>query len=645
MAQVLPLKYEHTDQITVIARSQSGSIIATGGKDGAVLIRNGKDLSLKLRIQVGYLPIEAISVNAKHPIVAIFQTDNIDAYLIRVINYNKGEELYSLRLSQKPLFIAFSESGNYLIYSNPQQNGLTIIDSLSGNKKNWLTSIDTIVPTCLMSPDDLQLVTYSSAGAIRFYDIKRGTLRKEISAMSNLENPTFVQNGTILLGNTRDKLVAIQTSSGKAFNEVRAKGIIRIVPDNTPGNIAIYTTEDGFAFLQRWNYTTRSVLENIDLNQDFTLVSSLLYHNNIIICGTTSGNLFGYNQQNKKFQISNLELSRFTGIACDDTSLILTDNDSVLRIPLNDVSKLKNISSVTHGQLKMTRPFKGSYQIVKASNDGEIPSYLFYKNQGSDGDIYLYEPSSYNQTNNFTKIFTTQSPIIKLKQIDNGYLALTKSGKSFILNKQFKTTFNYESFGTRDVTLINQQKLIAGRAKDSLFKSTMVQLNAYTGETLPLKTDDLITFDLNYNKELLCLYTIGIENRNGQTRTVLKAYRGNNFTNAITLLSVPGEDHKATLLYDPFSTKIYTTLGSSGIRVIQWGGFTTNQKAGHIPDTIQVNRNFLFSLNQDGSVSCWNKKNGKEYFTLYQFKNGSWTLLDKEQTLPNNPLWNEYKAF
>ena len=172
----------------------------------------------------------------------------------------------------------------------------------------------------------------------------------------------------------------------------------------------------------------------------------------------------------------------------------------------------------------------------------------------------------------------------------------------------------------------------------------MVQLNAYTGETVALKTDELITFDLNYNKELLSLYTIGIENRSGQTRSVLKVYRGDNFQKVSTLLSVPGEDHKATLLYDPYSTKIYTTLGATGIRVIAWGGVTTNQKTGHIPSTLEVNRNFLFALNQDGSVSCWDKKNGKEYFTIYQFSNGSWIALDKEQLLPDNFSWNDYRA-
>lgn len=644
MAQHLCLRYEHTDQINTIVRSSNRNIIVTGGNDGSILIRDSNDFTLKKRIPVGYLPVNEIAVNPKYPVVAIFQTDNIEAYYLRVIDYEKVEELYSFRLKEKPLFIGYSGSGNYLLYSNSTPNGLTIIDYHSGAKKNWLTEIETIVPTAEVSPDDSQMVTYSTAGSILFFGIKEGQIRKIIPCMSNLENPLFVMDGRFLIGNTRDKIVAIETASGKAFNEIKASNIIKMSADNKQPSVLVYSTDDGYAFLQQWNYGKRnSKLETIDPNQNFSIVSAFLYHNSQILCATTTGKLFGYSTNKQRFELDQLKLQPFTGIACSEGELILTDNDSVFTIPLHNLDSLKKISSIQHSALVKKRPFLGDYKILLVEGNQERASQLFYQTSGNGGAIYQYQPSKTNEMQ-WQKVYDAKTPIAKLKSIKGGFLGLTQSGGNFILDQNFNETFNYDAFGTRDIAFVKKNQLVAGRAKDSLFKSTLVKIDAYTGETVPMQTNDLITFDINYNPELLALFTIGIENRNGKSRTILKSYRGEKMDRVDTLLAVPGEDHKATILYDPQTAKVYTTLGTAGIRIIQWGGFTTNQKAGHIPASLAVNSKLLFALNQDGSVTAWNKKNGKEHFTLYQFDNDAWISLAPEEKLPYNEIWNKYRT-
>lgn len=632
-AQNLPIKYDHSGRVNAI--SHSGTTLISGGSDGAINVRSGANYELIRRIQVGYLAIEAIAVNPVWPVAAILQSDSIDAFKLTVWNYEKGEMLYSYRLQQKPLFIQYSPSGKYLIYSNPRVNGLTIIDHQNGQRRPWLTETGTITPAALLSADDRLMAAYSPSGAISIYKIQTGEEIKRIPCLPNLENPMFLAEGKILIATNRSTIMAINGQNGKVFNSTELEGIIRIAADNPPGRLALYCYQDGYTFVYDWNFMKRDAPINIDPNRDFSETSSLFFMQGDILCGQTDGTLLRYSKEGARESLSQLHLKPYTGIAVNENKLTLATADDIQTFPIELLLNGDSPNSQQNTIPSVKNPVEAESGLCRVKEE----AFLVFNKKGEKGTIYYLDTLSGESS----PVSETDAPILTIKQGNNGYLGLDESGTSFLLSQEeLEKVFNYTSFGTRDISLISSSKLIAGRAKDSLFNSSMVIVDAGTGETVPLDTADLITFDISYNEELLSLYTLGVEDRNGRIRTVLKVYRGGEFQRVETLSAIPGEDHKASVLYDPYTSKLYTTLGTAGIRIIQWGGFTTNQHSGHIPSRLAVNRQLLFSLNQDGSVSAWYKHNGRAAFTLYRFENGSWVVTRPGLKIESGDQWADY---
>lgn len=637
-SQLLPVKYDHTDRVSAMTLVSEKNIIATGGDDGAVIIRELDSYRIISRIQTGYLPIKKITVNPKWPILAIVQSDNIDAFHLSVWNYETGEKIYNYRLQSKPLFIMYSPLGGYLIYSTTRVNSLTILDHTTGMRKSWLTNTNSVITALILSKDEKKAATYSPSGYIRIFNIKTGEMIQEIICLPNLENPTFIANGAILCASSRDEIVAIDGSSGKVKNRSKIQGVIKMADNTKPGKILLYCYQDGYTFIYSWNFLAKNSKPiNIDSNRDFSDIDSILYHHDKILCGTITGDIIEYSADGSFQTISNIKLQPWSGIDLTENKLALISAKKILFLQMDKLSSGLNSTDFNESDIAIGNPLKLKSGICHTKDNG----YLIYNTEGTKGFVFFID----SKTKQAKKVAETKAALIRIKKTTEGYLGIDHSGNSFLLTfNDFKKKFTYSSFGTRDISPITNSKLITGRSKNSLFNSSLVIVDSETGETVPLETTDLITFDLCYNNNLLSLYTIGIEKRGSRMRTVLKVYRGENFERVETLAAIPGEDHKATLIFDPYTSKLFTTLGTVGIRIIQWGGFTTNQFSGHIPAQLAVNKDFLLALNQDGSISAWHKNRGKAAFSVYQFPNDSWVSIQDGKAPKKDSLWVDYIA-
>ena len=125
-------------------------------------------------------------------------------------------------------------------------------------------------------------------------------------------------------------------------------------------------------------------------------------------------------------------------------------------------------------------------------------------------------------------------------------------------------------------------------------------------------------------------------------RTVLKQHTGRSHDRAETILAFPGEDIGSSFSSDSGSSKIFTSLGYGGIKMMYWGGFTSLEQTFSIPNTIKLRGSLLASLNKDSSFTIYNPSNGAKIMDLFIFSDLSWAALLEDNKFYVSPGAESY---
>ena len=106
--------------------------------------------------------------------------------------------------------------------------------------------------------------------------------------------------------------------------------------------------------------------------------------------------------------------------------------------------------------------------------------------------------------------------------------------------------------------------------------------------------------------------------------TVLKSHSGKAWELTETILTYPGEDQSGSFIIDEAKSRIYLSIGNSGLMMYGWDGFTDMEDSGHIPENLYIYNDLLISLNTDSTLSFWNTINGSLILNFYLLNNGKW---------------------
>ncbi|MEA1910997.1 MAG: hypothetical protein U9N32_04865, partial [Spirochaetota bacterium] len=262
--------------------------------------------------------------------------------------------------------------------------------------------------------------------------------------------------------------------------------------------------------------------------------------------------------------------------------------------------------------------------------------------------FYLYPKSdTKGELKKFNReLFTTfstdfSSPIISAEYNNGKFITLEKDGSCQIINSYTgKQIFRYSSFGINSIESVFGNNLIAGRNRTTFLKSPLLHINPASEEVVPIKESNIIIFKMDYDNITRTLYTLGFEERKSGLLTVLKAHTGRAWELADTIMTYPGEDQAGSFVVDESRSRIYLSIGNSGLIMYGWNGFTDMENTNHRPKTLYVNKDILVSLNTDSSLSFWNTLNGKLLLNFYLLKNGEWITVsnNKEVTFSKESL-------
>ena len=614
----------HTDSVSSLDFFEEEELLISGSYDGTVKVWDEKSGKILYQLQISHMPIRKLTTCPEKSIAAVIVSDGINSVNLSVWNWRTGKLVFRQRLAEIPLFIKFSPQGKFLVYGKTDWDSLVFLDAESGNNLNLLSEGFGIVSSVFISQSEKTLLTYNNSGSIQYWDLTADTRKTRIETIPNLEDISFTSNGRYMTGFNGRELVLIDLTRGSRLGSIKVDNIAVSSIDQSSDKLVWITRENRDITIHTSVITGSGFgTEESTKFRNFTPPSALISAGNKIFTAFDSGAIYTKSVTDDDIGLFGennlLEISDF---AINETSLAITAPGKLLSIS-SDFFTDRSSSIISSGTASKTYALD--------------PANLYGISAGNDNDFLIWESDSktggsirkFNSLSGlFSELTGITTPLLSAKYDSEKLLTLDRNGECRIIDYSTgEEIFKYASYGLRTVDFIDNGNIIAGRNSSSTLNTPLLHINSRTGETVPIEDDNLLIFDLEYDNLTRRLFTLGFEERNGIMRTVLKQHTGRNHDHSETVLAFPGEDIGSSFTSDTNSSKIFTSLGYGGVKMLYWGGFTTLEKTFSIPKVLKMQGKLLASLNKDSSFTIFNPSNGAKIMDLFIFKDLSWAAL------------------
>jgi hypothetical protein len=176
---------------------------------------------------------------------------------------------------------------------------------------------------------------------------------------------------------------------------------------------------------------------------------------------------------------------------------------------------------------------------------------------------------------------------------------------------------------------VSDSTLVGGKTKGSGNSEPLMMINLKTGETVSLPDASILNYDLAYDPLEDTLYTLSLEKYEDINSTAILMHYGKDYEQTKLIMRYPNEDYTASLIFEPVSRKLYTSLGYNLVQTWEksFFAFSTLEKSEHPPRKLEISQNLLISLNENHSITIWNLKDKKIILHFYLFKELNWVAV------------------
>ena len=616
----------HTKSINDFALLESNNTLFSAGDDGTLRVWDPDSNQLLHKLQISHLAIVKIAVHPNKPEVALVETDRINTYHLSVWNYSTGKELFSHKIQETPIFLKYSPQGTYLIYSRTDWKSLTFLDADSGQLDPLLGQGFGIVSDVFFSQSEKTLVTYNSSGTIRYWNTENGEQKTApISTIGDLTQINFSENGVFMLGVKGNTLYLVNLVNGQIEAREQFQNLYSYSFNPDSNLVTLYITENSRPRFISYRVEQNSFLfpvQKSNIAPDDTQAPLQLIGSTLYFCKPDGSIITQSIFSSEEELFSKSVLMKVSDIGFSENRLFLATENEILSLRSRAFSTPRRASGRNSRLSFSTQRYENPLQSESGITFVSENRFLLYPKQGDKKTLYLFEANRFDRLDS-----QLTAPVQAAGVYNNNVLLLEQGGTLRIIDPiTDEELFTYSSFGLQEATESFNDKIIVARNKNEFINTTLLSINPQTSETVPIPDRNLLTFSLDYDHTTRSLYTLGFEERRDSIRTVLKQHQGTNYGRVSTLLSYPGEDNEASLVVDPATSRVFTSLGYGDVHMFTWDGFTTMEKVEHIPRKLYTHAGLLYSLNGDSSISVWDIDHGKLLMTLYLFDNSSWAI-------------------
>lgn len=619
----------HNSPVNTIVWDETSGFLFSGGDDGVVHIWNPDTKDIVDTIQVTHLSIIKLSVNPVEPQIAVLETDSINTFKLSVWDWRKKERLYTRVLKEDPLFLKFSPQGSFVVYGETDWQSLTFLNSLTGFRLPYLQQGFGIISFVEISTSENTIMTYNaSSGMITYWDLQVNSRKPKLQVQS-IPDLTSISMITkrYMIGAANDEIVVIDAVTGEKTASYFQPNIRKIEVNPLNGDIICYGYSDEEPFLTLLQYFQRSLIKNYYNPRNISAsINDFTFYNNRLFAADESGEIMYYLPvSGTRLNFSDRNLLEISDIAFSDNSMHIATENTILTLTSDFFSKnLLGAPDVTYVREKY---FSNPLQTA-------IGLETYY-----GGDLLLWKKSdepgvftSFNPYSGFTKLKYENFgfPLLSFDFIERTIITLEDDGTIRLINPATEAVeFQYSSIGIQSVILIPGKAIVAGKNVTNSYESPMLHINPYTGETIGIEDPVFILYDLTYDSRKDVLYSLSLRRSRDIAFTEIKAHYGERYETADKIISYNLPDLEGDLIVDTASSNLYTSAGYSGVRM--WDGKTSMnfEKVDHIPRKLFLDKNYLYSLNRNGSISIWFKGSGKHLLDFYIFEDLGWLGVTK----------------
>jgi hypothetical protein len=327
-------------------------------------------------------------------------------------------------------------------------------------------------------------------------------------------------------------------------------------------------------------------------------------------------------QRNTKGTFAHNSLVNITDLAFTGDRMLFSGPDYIYQLHSDFLStaEKERPSVPRYAYLTQTaNPLQSATNVNKVDDE----TFLLWSCDDKPGVLTFFNPLTEQLSGRSIEF---ETPLISINLTpESKILTLENSGTCKLIDLySLEQEFNYSAFGLQTAIYANRF-IIAGKSRTSGFNAPMLQINPKTGETVPVYDNNVLTYKLFYDNENEKLYSLGLVEKGDSFNTVLKEHSGKNFELGFTIFSYKGEDLGANMLKDTRNNRIiYTTLGYEGIGKFSSFKYTLFKQKKHIARKIYIDNNYLYALNDDSSITVWDKANEERILDLYFFEDRNW---------------------
>ena len=626
----LVLQRGHSDAPVAIKWHKKSKVLVSVGEDGFLIVTRPEDKIVLHRFHVTRERISNLNINQSNEQAAIVYSEN-GFFTVSVWDWANEKMVYEYRFDKELLFATWSTLGTYLVLGTLGSPSIVMIDSSTGRKLTKLQNLPSLYDSGYIGSTETVLMTYTTSGFIRYWDIDSSKLKHSVKTVSNLRGLSVLQteSKSTSFANKNDALILLNRQTGYVLDRLVIPGLIDAAIDESTGEIdAIALGAKGF-MLHRYKirdnaFTPRSsgeIHQSHSKLDDSFQPAKVLRVGGITYLMSKSGYIIVESAEGFSALIDDC-LWQPVSFAFHGDSINIAGGGKILRFTSlffssdsgGDISDLVSVSLKVY-------PSKSSAEHTGIHILSNGVFLLWDKGfSGNDNGIRRLHPLMMD-TEFF---FPTTDMVMKCSLIDDDrILTVSKNGVVNVWDsRNGELLIEHSSFDNLDAAYsMEGEFILVGRSFRGSAGTPLEVIDMDSEEAIPVPDKRFMIYRVE--SEPANIYTIGVRKTpSGKVETVMLRHDPKRVEHSKNILRVPGEVLNAIVLPHPNDNSVYTNLGGKILQIL--GNKTIAfEHAGSIV-FLQAHGGNLYGLDADGSLVIWDSNGGMPILSVHFFDDWSW---------------------
>ncbi|GHV77315.1 hypothetical protein AGMMS49942_21360 [Spirochaetia bacterium] len=598
----------HSGTVSAVAYDPAKNYVLSAGVDGFLGIWDVSNKAAVDRFQVSPYPVQRMSLRPGKTQVALVESDGVGVYRISAWDYERKQNLFTLRLEDPVTFITYSAAGNFLMVTRKDRIGVIFIRSESGELLDSPPALSGAITFAATGKSERTMMTYAVSGHITYWELSTGMAIQNSPAPINLESPALFGNNRYLCGIDSRGLVVVDAVTGKEIARDQNAGRGALFPVAGSDLLefmylgSLTGSNAGTVSLVHYIITAQGTLESVNTALSFLpLISGGVSAGaGAIALGTVDGGIWLLAADDTNPQaMHRLTLTHhIRSAAVSGNSLALITEDTVgprMSIIPMDYLLLKDGTAIT---------LEDSGNNTRISGDPGVTP-------GSPGRFLLWQTNNTRSPpvllsgNTVPLKLPLRHPLRSASLLGNQALFLDSGGTITLVSTDSGAgTFTYTAANTLDVSFYDSRNIIIGLAAPTK-TAPFLLVNTVTQETTPFIYPAAVGVAL-YRAPNGMIYGGVVDGTPSVTTLLLLNIQRPSASKR--LLEYPGEDTAFIVAQSGLSLAV--AIGGNGPALHSSRGSIPFERSPSLPENLIGSDKYFIVLGKDGSLSWHSPVNG-----------------------------------